>query len=117
MFAQAHDIHIWFVAHPTKMLRDNNGKVPPPKGYDISGSSNFFSKADCGLTVHREDPINSVISQIIIWKCRFAWVGKVGQTDLRFDKVTSTYYNGENDDPMLSPTKEVDDNLTDDLPF
>ena len=117
VFAQAHDIHIWFVAHPTKMLRDNNGKVPPPKGYDISGSSNFFSKADCGLTVHREDPINSIISQIIIWKCRFAWVGKVGQTDLRFNKVTSTYYNGENDDPMLSPTKEVDDNLIDDLPF
>jgi len=44
-------------------------------------------------------------------------VGKVGQTDLRFNKVTSTYYNGENDDPMLSPTKEVDDNLIDDLPF
>lgn len=36
-FAMAHDIHIWFVAHPTKMQRNADGDVPPPLGYDISG--------------------------------------------------------------------------------
>jgi hypothetical protein len=39
VFAQAHGIHLWFVAHPTKMMRDQTGKVPAPKGYDISGSA------------------------------------------------------------------------------
>ena len=36
-FAQAYGLHIWFVAHPTKMMRSSDGKVPPPMGYDISG--------------------------------------------------------------------------------
>jgi twinkle protein len=36
-FAQAYGLHIWFVAHPTKMMRTADGKVPPPMGYDISG--------------------------------------------------------------------------------
>tara|TARA_R100000963_G_C4645051_1_gene109172 strand:- start:2220 stop:4034 length:1815 start_codon:yes stop_codon:yes gene_type:complete len=120
VFAQAHDIHIWFVCHPTKMVRDNNGKIPPPKGYDISGSANFFSKADLGLTVHREDPINSLMSQIIIWKCRFMWVGRIGQTNLRYDKITSCYYDDDGVDPMLSklPSTQIDfiDN-EDDIPF
>ena len=46
VFAQAHSIHIWFVAHPTKMMRRDDGTVPPPKGYDISGSASWFAKAD-----------------------------------------------------------------------
>ena len=33
-FAMAYDIHLWFVAHPTKMIRDAQGNIPAPKGYD-----------------------------------------------------------------------------------
>ena len=68
VFAQAHGIHIWFVAHPTKMMRRDDGTVPPPKGYDISGSASWFAKADIGLTVHRPNPSTSSMSQILIWK-------------------------------------------------
>ena len=78
VFAQAHGIHLWFVAHPTKMMRDSNGDIPAPKGYDISGSAAWFAKADVGLTVHRPDPVHSAISKIIVWKCRFSWAGKQG---------------------------------------
>lgn len=91
VFAQAHGIHIWFVAHPTKMMRDKDGVVPAPKGYDISGSAAWFAKADIGLTVHRPDPVGSMTSEIHIWKCRFSWVGKQGVAELDFDTVTSTY--------------------------
>lgn len=90
VFAQSNGIHIWFVAHPTKLQKEN-GKLPVPKGYDISGSAAWFAKADVGMTVHRPDAETSPISQIHIWKCRFAWVGRQGQTDLVFDKVTSRY--------------------------
>lgn len=89
VFAQAHGIHIWFVAHPAKMQREN-GRVPAPKGYDISGSAAWFAKADCGLTVHRSDPTSNT-SEIIIWKIRFSWIGKQGETRLVFDRVTSRY--------------------------
>jgi twinkle protein len=84
LFAQAHGLHIWFVAHPTKMLRGADGSVPPPKGYDISGSAAWFAKADLGITVHRPDPARSPVSEIICWKCRFSWIGKQGQTPLVF---------------------------------
>ena len=92
VFAQAHGIHLWFVAHPTKMMRDANGDIPAPKGYDISGSAAWFAKADVGLTVHRPDPAYSPISEIHIWKCRFSWAGKQGKTELSFDSPTSTYH-------------------------
>jgi len=84
------------VAHPTKMMRDADGNVPPPKGYDISGSAAWFAKADVGMTVHRPQP-ESTESEVHIWKCRFSWVGQQGKTSLFFDPVTSTYNKDRND--------------------
>ena len=57
-FAQHHDVHVWFVAHPRQM-RDWKGD--PPNLYDISGSAHFINKCDNGIVVHRsrdpnEDP-------------------------------------------------------------
>lgn len=89
-FAMGHGIHIWFVAHPTKMQRGADGRIPPPGGFDISGSAAWFAKADCGLTVHREkDDPN--LAQIHIWKCRFSWVGKQGQSNLLYNTATTCY--------------------------
>ena len=45
--------YIFGLSHSTKMMRDSNGDIPAPKGYDISGSAAWFAKADVGLTVHR----------------------------------------------------------------
>jgi twinkle protein len=89
-FAMGHGVHIWFVAHPTKMQRSADGRLPVPGGFDISGSAAWFAKADCGLTVHREkdDPL---VAQVHVWKCRFSWVGKQGQTNLLYDVGTTRY--------------------------
>ncbi len=87
VFAQAHGIHIWFVAHPTKMMRDADGNVPPPKGYDISGSAAWFAKADVGITVHRSDES----TDIHCWKMRFKWLGKQGAVPLSYDVVSGRY--------------------------
>lgn len=89
-FAMGHGIHIWFVAHPTKLQRNADGKIPPPGGYDISGSAAWFAKADCGVTVHREKE-EPHVSQIHIWKCRFSWVGKQGEARLVYDVGTTCY--------------------------
>ena len=106
VFAQTYDIHVWLVAHPTKMMRDSSGKVPPPMAYDISGSAHFFSKTDCGLTIHRPDPANSNITEVHCWKCRYSWVGKQGQTILSYDGLTSTY-------KPFEPYKGIDELFTD----
>jgi twinkle protein len=115
VFAQAHGIHLWFVAHPTKMMRGADGKVPAPKGYDISGSAAWFAKADVGLTVHRPNPSNSPVSEIHIWKSRFSWVGKQGETELEFSVPTSTYKKHIPDPILDAPTAytEVDDDVPD----
>jgi twinkle protein len=105
-FAMGHGIHIWFVAHPTKLQRNADGRIPVPGGYDISGSAAWFAKADCGVTVHREkeDPH---VGQIHIWKCRFSWVGKQGQTNLIYDISTTRYREMQQDDtPFEARDKE-----------
>jgi twinkle protein len=91
LFAQAHDIHIWFVAHPTKMMRSADGRIPVPNGNDISGSAAWWAKADCGISVHRPDPVKSPVSEIHCWKCRFSWIGKQGKAVLIYNPASSTY--------------------------
>jgi twinkle protein len=90
-FAQAHGVHVWVVAHPAKMQREN-GKLPPPTLYDISGSANWANKADLGIVVHRPDPIGDpATTEIYVRKVRFKSVGKIGVTSLQYDKVTGRY--------------------------
>lgn len=87
-FAKAAGVHIWFVAHPAKMLRMGDD-MPVPDGMSVAGSMAWWAKADCGLTVHRQEG-NSVL--IKVWKCRWRWVGKVGETTLKYEKATGSYY-------------------------
>ena len=88
LFARAHDVHVWFVAHPAKMMRDG-GEFPAPKGYDISGSAAWFAKADLGVTVHRKPDTN--LSEIHCWKVRFKWIGQQGVRDVEYFKSTGQY--------------------------
>lgn len=87
-YAKAHDVHVFFVAHPMKLYPDSKGNIPVPTGYNISGSASWFSKADVGITVHREE--NNMVS-VNCWKCRFKWIGKQGQTMLDYDVPTGVY--------------------------
>lgn len=87
-FAQARDVHVWFVAHPRKLYPMENGDYPVPKGNDISGSMAWWAKADCGLTVAREGDDYATIH---IWKVRQKHVGKVGKARLRYDITTGSY--------------------------
>jgi len=85
-FAKNSGVHVWFVAHPAKMLR-SGADLPRPDGMAISGSMAWWAKADCGLTVHRLK--ND--TQIAVWKCRYRWVGQVGETLLTYEKTTGSY--------------------------
>lgn len=87
-FAKAYGVHVWFVAHPSKITRSGM-EQPRPDGMAISGSMAWWAKADCGLTVHR-NPSNEV--EIWIWKCRDRWVGKQGETKLGYDIISGTYH-------------------------
>jgi twinkle protein len=90
-FAQAHGVHVWFVAHPAKMQRDG-GSIPPPTLYDISGSANWANKADIGLVVHRDPSHDPTRTDLYIRKVRFKSVGKIGLVSLRYERSTGRYF-------------------------
>lgn len=88
-FATSHDIAVWLVAHPTKMYRGADGSTPIPTGYDISGSASFFNVADNGITVVRSNEPG--IAEIVSWKSRYPWLGKVGRSKLRFNSKNGSF--------------------------
>ena len=99
LFAKSNDIHIFFVAHPAKMMREN-GKTPIPKGMEISGSASWFAKCDVGLTVHRSEA-NPDTPEIHCWKSRFKYIGKIGSTKLTYNKACGVYEDiGITDDDL-----------------
>ena len=89
-FAQNHGVHIWIVAHPAKMYREN-GKVPVPTLYDISGSANWSNKADLGVVVYRDTEEDPTKTEIHVRKVRFKSEGKIGDVVLRWNPATGRY--------------------------
>lgn len=85
-FCKAHEVHTWFVAHPSKMSRSGNDQ-PRPDGMSISGSMAWWAKTDCGITIHRAEKC----VEVAVWKCRYRWVGTQGETTLLYNKVAGTY--------------------------
>ena len=85
-FCKAHEVHVWFIAHPSKIQR-SGVEQPRPDGMSISGSMAWWAKTDCGLTVHRQKDC----VEIAVWKCRYRWVGTQGETALGYNKTSGTY--------------------------
>ncbi len=72
-FAKMNEIHIWVVAHPRKMENDANRKPVVPSPYDISGSANWFNKADNAITIHRHRSEDDDYVGVHIHKIRFQY--------------------------------------------
>lgn len=92
-WAMANQVSVWIVAHPMKMLRVD-GKVPPPGGYDISGSAAWFAKPDFGLTIHRPREEAQELLEIHCWKVRYGWLGREGVVTMHFDPASQACWNG-----------------------
>jgi twinkle protein len=86
-FVANHGVHVWFVAHPAKRYRDN-GKLPVPTLYDISGSANWANKADIGFVIHHDPTEDATRTDIYVRNVRFKSVGKIGAVSLRWDRAT-----------------------------
>ncbi|MBU4131531.1 MAG: bifunctional DNA primase/helicase [Proteobacteria bacterium] len=81
-FARFNGIHIWVVAHPTKLMKNASGKYDPPTMYDIAGGAHWRNKADNGICVYRDFETNQ--TEIIVQKIRFKEIGKLGAASLRY---------------------------------
>lgn len=93
-FAQLNRVHIFLVAHPTKMKKEN-GKFEVPTLYDIAGSAHFYNKADNGLCVYRD--FDSGRTSVYVQKVKFKHIGKTGVQDFFYDIENGRYWNVSSD--------------------
>lgn len=87
-FAENHNVHVFMVAHPTKLPRID-GALPVPALTDIAGSAAWAAKADLGATVNRVPDTGE--TEIIVRKVRFRWNGKLGSARVSYDTATGCY--------------------------
>jgi len=93
-FKRSENLHVFLVAHPTKMQKDPvTKKVDVPDLYDISGSANFYNKADGGITIYRNFEGDTV--EIYLNKCKFEHLGKIGSCTLRYNLKNGRYQDIE----------------------
>lgn len=91
-WARNNETHVWIVAHPQKLRRDDGGKLPVPTPDAISGSAHFWNKADCAITVWRDlGNLESHEVKIYVQKVRFKHIGRTGVIELKWDRVNGRY--------------------------
>ena len=101
-FAQQHDVLVILMAHPTKMQKNKDGEPEIPTLYDISGSANFYNKADFGIVVHRNRLENTV--EIYVKKVKFRHLGECGMALFTYNLNNGRY------SPFVNGTEPVWDN-------
>ena len=67
----------------------DEGKYDVPGLYDISGSANFFNKADIGLSMYREQEEHR--NTLYIQKVKFKFWGKPGKIGYNWDQTNGRY--------------------------
>ena len=88
-FAQRHDVLVILMAHPKKQQRNSDGDLEAPTLYDISGSANFFNKADFGIVVHRNRITKNV--DVHVQKVKFRHLGEVGTAHFHYNLNNGRY--------------------------
>ena len=98
-FAKFKDVLVILIAHPRKMQKTKGQVHDIPTLYDISGSANFYNKADYGLTIYRERNDKGLINngQIHIQKIKFKHLGHTGMIEFRFNYNNNRFENENND--------------------
>jgi len=86
-FCRSVNAIVVIVAHPTKAIAANGGRVVSLA--DIEGSMNWFNKCDNGLVVVREAGTNA--SKVISAKVREIGAGKLGTCHFTVDPATGRY--------------------------
>ena len=88
-FAQQYHCLVILVAHPRKMNKDVTGKRSRPEMYDVSGTADFFNKADFGLVVDRND--DAGIVKVYVEKVKFKHLGHTGEAVFKYNMQNGRY--------------------------
>lgn len=89
-FARKYGVHVFVIAHTTKMPKDKQtGRYEVPTLYNISGSANFYNKTHYGITVYRDFISGSVT--VYFQKIKQSWMGQVGWSSFNYNTLTRQY--------------------------
>jgi twinkle protein len=98
-FAVKYGVHVFLVAHPTKINKDKQTrKYEVPTLYNISGSAHFYNKTYNGICIYRDTETNVV--DVYVQKVKWSWLGKQGFCTFSYDTMTRQYsFIGESHPP------------------
>lgn len=123
-FAKRYDVLVNLVAHPRKMERLSNKAYMAPSLYDISGSANFYNKADIGITIYRRFPDNpkGPATEFTVTKVRFKELGSTGTCELQYNYQNGRYAVPVEDVRFLDngcylSSRNDTDGPSDDMPY
>lgn len=107
-FARKRGVHVFLIAHTTKMQKDKQtGKYVVPNLYDISGSAHFYNKTHNGITVYRDEVVD-----VYIQKVKQSWLGQKGFSTYKYDTMTRKYvFIGSNVVPPAKKKEEDSETL------
>jgi len=96
-FAQANNVMIFLIAHPTKMQKNDSGLYGVPTLYDVSGSADFRNMTHNGFTIYLyfQDDENGIDdeTEFINMKTKFSFQGKIGESvKFKYCETNGRYY-------------------------
>jgi len=119
-FAAQYDL-AWYVAHPHKMHKDNDGKYPKPGPYDLSGGAMWYNQIDNMVVVYRpnkhQDKTDKMVEVETVKIKKQKLVGKLGQCDFWYDFRKNRYYEHGDDHNPLEDVTQVPEWYEEEVPF
>ena len=105
LWKQQNDVAVFLVAHPKKLQKIQNGEraglYEIPTMYDIAGSSNFYNKADMGISIYRN--FKDGMTYFYMQKVKYRNLGEVGMCTFKYNMLNNRFEPAE-----LDPSGQVD---------
>jgi twinkle protein len=99
-FAQKTGVHVFLVAHPTKMPKTADGSnFLVPNLYSISGSAHFFNMTQNGFTIFRN--MVTEMTEVHFQKIKWEHLGETGMAEYIYHKDNARFYE-PGDDPTIN---------------
>lgn len=102
-FAQANNVVIFLIAHPTKMQKNKDTQLYDiPSLYDVAGSADFRNQTHNGFAIHRYFGEKEYTSFINL-KTKYSFQGNIGETEnFKYHLPSGRYYSENEAYPNFS---------------
>ena len=89
-FAKKYDCLVFIVAHPTKMMKGQDGKIQEPTMYNIKGGGEWYDASYHGLLVHRDYEAGT--TKVKVLKVKFQNLGENGaEAHFTWDRASGRF--------------------------